>query len=57
VGVDRTFPREEFLYRQLVSSADFLKAYRAGAHSIDDYGLAPGYLSISAEAGPGISVQ
>jgi hypothetical protein len=36
-------PREEFLYRQLVSSADFLKAYYASANSVDDYGLAPGY--------------
>jgi ABC-type histidine transport system ATPase subunit len=43
VGVDRTLPREEFFYRQLVSSADFLKAYHASAHSVDDYGLAPGY--------------
>jgi len=24
-------------------SADFLKAYDASAHSIDDYGLAPGH--------------
>jgi hypothetical protein len=29
VGVDRTLPREEFFYRQLVSSADSLKAYHA----------------------------
>jgi len=43
VGVDRTLPREEFFYRQLVSSANFLKAYHASAHSVDDYGLAPGY--------------
>jgi hypothetical protein len=43
VGVDRTLPREEFLYRQLVSSADFLNAYHASAHSVDDYGFAPGY--------------
>jgi hypothetical protein len=43
MGVDRTLPREEFFYRQLVSSADFLKAYRASAHSIDDYRLAPGH--------------
>jgi len=39
VGVDRTLPREEFFYRQLVSSADFLKAYLASAHSVDDDGL------------------
>jgi ABC-type histidine transport system ATPase subunit len=43
MGLDRTLPREKFLYRQVVSSADFLKAYHASAHSIDDYGLAPGY--------------
>jgi hypothetical protein len=43
VGVDRTLPREEFLYRQLVSSADFFKADHASAHSVDDYGFAPGY--------------
>ena len=43
MGVDRTLPREEFFYRQLVSSADFLKAYHASAHSTDDYGLAPGH--------------
>ena len=43
MGVDRTLPREEFFYRQLVSSTDFLKAYHASAHSVDDYGLAPGY--------------
>jgi hypothetical protein len=42
VGIDRTLPREEFLCRQLVSSADFLKAYHARAHSVDDYGFAPG---------------
>ena len=29
MGVDRTLPREEFFYRQLVSSADSLKAYHA----------------------------
>jgi hypothetical protein len=34
VGVYRTLPREEFFYRQLVSSADFLKAYHASAHSV-----------------------
>jgi hypothetical protein len=43
VGVDRTLPGEEFFYRQLVSSADFLKAYHASAHRVDDYGLAPDY--------------
>src|SRR5215472_18700531 len=43
VGIDRTLPREEFFYRQLVSSADFLKAYHASAHRADDYRLAPGY--------------
>jgi len=43
MGVDRTLPREEFFYRQLVSSADFLKAYQASAYSVDDYGLAPGH--------------
>jgi hypothetical protein len=43
VGVDRTLPREEFFYRQLVSSADFLKAYLANAHSVDDHSLAPGH--------------
>jgi hypothetical protein len=43
VGIDRTLPREEFLYRQLVSSADFLEAYHASAHGVDDYGFAPGY--------------
>jgi hypothetical protein len=43
VGVDRTLPREEFFNRQLVSSADFLKAYHAGANSVDDYSFAPGY--------------
>jgi hypothetical protein len=43
MSVNRTLPREEFFYRQLVSSADFLKAYHASAHSTDDYGLAPGH--------------
>jgi len=43
VRVDRTLPREEFFYRQLVSSADFLKAYHASAHSVDDNGLSPGH--------------
>jgi hypothetical protein len=43
MGVDRTLPREEFFYRQLVSSADFLKAYQASTHSVDDYGFAPGH--------------
>jgi hypothetical protein len=43
MGVDRTLPREKFFYGQLVSSADFLKAYHTGAHSVDDYGLTPGH--------------
>jgi hypothetical protein len=43
VGVDGTLPGVEFLYRQLVLSADFLKAYHASAHSVDDYGFTPGY--------------
>jgi hypothetical protein len=43
VGVDGTLPGVEFLYRQLVLSADFLEAYHASAHSVDDYGFAPGY--------------
>src|SRR5215469_8718114 len=43
MGVDRTLPREEFFYRQLVSSADFLKAYHAGAYRTDDSGFAPGH--------------
>jgi hypothetical protein len=36
-------PGVEFLYRQLVSSADFLEANHASAHSVDDYGFAPGH--------------
>jgi hypothetical protein len=43
VGVDRTLPGVEFLDRQLVSSADFLEAYHASAHRVDDYGFAPGH--------------
>ena len=34
---------DSFDHRQLVSSADFLKADHASAHSADDYGLAPRY--------------
>jgi hypothetical protein len=47
VGIDRTLPREEFLCRQLVSSADFLNAYHARAHSVDDYGFTPGFPALS----------
>ena len=42
MGVNRMLPRKEFFYRQLVSSADFLKTYHASAHSVDDHSLAPG---------------
>jgi len=56
VGVDRTFPREEFFYRQLVSSAEFLKAYDAGAHSVNEYGLAPGHPAFCVGGGKSIAL-
>ena len=57
MGVDRTLPREEFFYRQLVSSADFLKAYHASAHSIDDYGLRRGTQRFVPEGGKSIALN
>src|ERR1700736_3800219 len=42
VGFDRALPRKEFLYRELVASANFLETDGAAAHGIDDHGLTPG---------------
>src|SRR6266404_2195150 len=42
VGFDRALPGEEFLYRELVASANFIETDGAAAHGIDDHGLTPG---------------
>jgi len=41
VRLYRALPSEEFLDRQLVAAADFLKADGPVAHGVDYYGLAP----------------
>ncbi len=39
--IDRSLPGQEFVNRQLVTIAGFLKAEKATADSGDDFGLAP----------------
>jgi len=42
MGLDRTLPCREFLYRQPIAAASLLNIDGAAVHSVDDYGLAPG---------------